>query len=159
YNLKPNMSGGFLRGEFQEHSPMRLERWQIALILCATVIVSAIQIGADEYVNGIDWKEPPIVVPGEAGGQTSDAVVLFEGKELSAWIGDDKWKIEDGAMVCGKGDIRTKEGFGDCQLHIEWSAPVPATGSGQGRGNSGVFFMDNYELQVLDSYDNKTYFD
>jgi len=62
-------------------------------------------------------------------------------------------------MVAGKGNIRTKAGFGDCQLHIEWSSPFPATGSGQGRGNSGVFLMDNYEIQVLDSYENKTYFD
>ena len=115
--------------------------------------------GADEYLNGIEWKEPPIVVPGENGGPPSDAVVLFDGKDFSAWEGADKWKIENGVMVCGKGDIYTKKGFGDCQLHIEWSAPTPPKGSGQGRGNSGVFFMNNYELQVLDSFENKTYYD
>ena len=114
---------------------------------------------ADEYLNGIEWKEPAIITPGTNGSAPSDAVVLFDGKDLSAWNGADKWKIEDGAMIAGKGDIRTKEGFGDCQLHIEWSSPVPATGSGQGRGNSGIFLMDNYELQVLDSYENTTYFD
>jgi hypothetical protein len=130
--------------------------WSLSAIAVLAVISLA---GADEYLNGITWKEPAIVTPGESGGPPSDAVVLFDGKDLSAWNGADKWKIEDGAMVCGKGDIRTKDGFGDCQLHIEWAAPTPATGSGQGRGNSGVFFMDNYELQVLDSYDNTTYFD
>jgi len=114
---------------------------------------------ADEYLNGIEWKEPAIVKPGEAGGPPSDAVVLFDGTDLSAWDNADNWKVEDGAMVSGKGDVRTKAAFGDCQLHIEWSAPTPATGSGQGRGNSGIFLMDAYEIQVLDSYDNKTYFD
>ena len=67
--------------------------------------------------------------------------------------------FDDGAMVSGKGDVRSKESFGDCQLHIEWSAPAPATGAGQGRGNSGIFLMDTYEIQVLDSYENATYFD
>ena len=62
-------------------------------------------------------------------------------------------------MVAGGGDITSKEAFGDCQLHIEWSAPVPPTGAGQGRGNSGVFLMNTYEIQVLDSFDNQTYFD
>ena len=62
-------------------------------------------------------------------------------------------------MLCGKGDVRSKAAFGDCQLHIEWMAPTPATGTGQGRGNSGLFLMNTYELQILDSYDNKTYFD
>ncbi|MFO0916813.1 MAG: DUF1080 domain-containing protein [Planctomycetaceae bacterium] len=113
----------------------------------------------DEYLNGIDWKEPAVVTPGEHGGPPADAIVLFDGKDLSAWTGAENWKIEDGAMVCGRGDVKTKEAFGDCQLHIEWSAPTPAKGSGQGRGNSGVFLMDNYEIQVLDSFDSKTYFD
>lgn len=114
---------------------------------------------ADEYLNGIEWKEPPMVTPGENGGPPSDAVILFDGKDLSAWEGVDNWRLEDGVMVSGKGDARTKAAFGDCQLHIEWSAPMPPTGSSQGRGNSGVFLMNTYELQVLDSFDNKTYFD
>ncbi|MBI1312891.1 DUF1080 domain-containing protein [bacterium] len=128
----------------------------------ATALVFVITLGhvaADEYLNGIEWKEPAIVTPGENGGPPSDAVVLFDGKDLSEWDGAENWKIEDGAMIAGKGNIKTKQAFGDCQLHIEWSAPVPATGSGQGRGNSGVFLMDTYELQVLDSYENSTYFD
>ena len=114
---------------------------------------------ADEYLNGIEWKEPPVVVPGEAGGPPSDAIVLFDGKSLSAWKGTENWKLENGVMISGKGDAQTVDSFGDCQLHIEWSAPTPATGSGQGRGNSGVFLMNTYELQVLDSFENKTYFD
>ncbi|MEO1059751.1 MAG: DUF1080 domain-containing protein, partial [Actinomycetota bacterium] len=87
----------------------------------------------------------------------SDAVVLFDGTDLSAWQNGDAWSVEDGAMVAGKGYVQTKQHFGDCQLHLEWSAPTPAKGSGQGRGNSGVFLMGKYEVQVLDSYDNKTY--
>lgn len=114
---------------------------------------------AQEYLNGIEWKEPAVVRPGENGGPPSDAVVLFDGKDLSAWEGSMNWKVVDGAMVSGKGDLRTKASFGDCQLHIEWSAPTPATGNGQGRGNSGVFLMNTYEIQVLDSFENKTYFD
>jgi hypothetical protein len=86
-------------------------------------------------------------------------VVLFDGKDLSAWEGGDKWEVKDGVATVHGGDITSKQSFGDCQLHIEWSAPVPATGTSQGRGNSGVFLMDRYELQVLDSYDNETYFD
>ncbi len=124
-----------------------------------TLVLTLAPASADEYLNGIEWEEPAIVTPGANSSAPSDAVVLFDGKDFSEWDGADNWKIEDGAMIAGKGNPRTKKGFGDCQLHIEWSAPVPPTGSGQGRGNSGVFLMDTYEIQVLDSYDNKTYFD
>jgi hypothetical protein len=114
---------------------------------------------AQEYLTGIEWPKPPIIKPGDRRGMPpSDAVVLFDGKDLSAWNGADTWKVEDGAMVVGRNMIETKQAFGDCQLHIEWSAPTPAKGEGQGRGNSGVFFGP-YELQVLDSYDNETYYD
>jgi hypothetical protein len=132
-------------------------RWFVVSLLLVGVAVMTSVI-ADEYLNGIEWKEPAVVTPGENGGPPSDAVVLFDGKDLSAW-NNETWKVDNGTMLCGKGDIRTKDSFGDCQLHIEWMAPTPATGSGQGRGNSGIFFMDNYEIQVLDSYENKTYFD
>lgn len=114
---------------------------------------------AQEYLTGIEWQEPPVVTPGEKPSDApSDAVILFDGKDLSAWKGAETWKVEDGAMVVGKQMIESKEAFGDCQLHIEWSAPTPPVGESQGRGNSGVFFGP-YELQVLDSYGNKTYFD
>lgn len=111
------------------------------------------------------WEpQPKVVAPGKtAADAPADAIVLFDGANADAWVGRDgkpvKWKVENGAMtvVGGTGDIRTKEGFGDCQLHIEWRTPAEVSGEGQGRGNSGIFFMGQYELQVLDSYNNKTY--
>jgi len=111
------------------------------------------------------WEpQPRVVAPGKtAADAPADAIVLFDGTNADAWVGRDgkpiKWKVEDGAMtvVGGTGDIRTKQGFGDCQLHIEWRTPAEVSGEGQGRGNSGIFFMGQYELQVLDSYNNKTY--
>jgi hypothetical protein len=110
------------------------------------------------------WEpEPPVVTPGQAGAPPSDAVVLFDGSDLSAWSAEDGsaagWRVEGGAMtvVSGAGNIRTHRGFGDIQLHIEWRTPAEVSGEGQGRGNSGVYFMERYELQVLDSYDNRTY--
>lgn len=115
---------------------------------------------------------PPVVQPGTAstnekpGEPPSDAVVLFAGNDTSAWVAMDgsptKWVARDGALECvpGSGYVRTLQSFGDCQLHVEWAAPVPAKGDSQGRGNSGVFFgAGRYEVQVLDSYQNKTYAD
>ncbi|EMI18711.1 multi-domain protein [Rhodopirellula maiorica SM1] len=100
------------------------------------------------------------MTPGETNADApSDAVILFDGADLSEWKNGDKWDVKDGVASTGKGMITTKQEFGDCQLHIEWSAPTPVKGSGQGRGNSGVFMMGRYEIQVLDSYDNETYFD
>lgn len=135
---------------------------QVVPLLCAIAAVTTAfnqsQGFADEYLNGIKWDPPAIITIGEHG-VPSDAIVLFDGTDLSSWEGADNWTIEEGAMVSGKGNVRTKESFGDCQLHIEWAAPTPATGSGQGRGNSGVFLMDTYEIQILDSYGNETYFD
>jgi hypothetical protein len=101
--------------------------------------------------------QPPPVPP------PSDAIVLFDGKDLSQWRGADggpaKWVIRDGAIesVPGSGYLYSARGFGDVQLHVEWAAPVPARGTSQGRGNSGVFLMGLYEVQVLDSYQNDTY--
>ncbi len=95
----------------------------------------------------------------------SDAVVLFDGNDLSQWRaaggGEAQWIVKDGNMeaVAGGGPIYTRRGFGDIQLHVEWAAPTPARGRGQGRGNSGVFLMGKYEIQVLDSYENVTYAD
>jgi len=99
---------------------------------------------------------PPIVPP-------SDAIVLFDGTDVSAWRSEDGtpagWVVRDGAMeaVPGAGFVFTRREFGDVQLHIEWAAPTPPKDTGQGRGNSGVFLMGKYELQVLDSYHNDTY--
>jgi hypothetical protein len=128
------------------------------------VLVLALSVAADasaqEYLSGIKWEKPPIVTPGATNSDPpSDAVVLFDGTDFSHWRGADQWKIEDGVAIVGKGQITTTDEFGDCQLHIEWSAPTPPKGQGQGRGNSGVFMMGRYELQVLDSYENETYYD
>ncbi len=115
---------------------------------------------------------PPVVVPGppgsadQPGKAPSDAIVLFDGRDLSNWVAMDgqptKWIVKDGAMECvpGSGYIRTLRCFGECQLHIEFATPAKAEGSSQGRGNSGLFFGGSrYEIQVLDSFKNKTYAD
>lgn len=109
------------------------------------------------------WEpEPRIVTPGTNNSAPSDGIVLFDGSNLDAWTAVDgappQWKISGDHMIVQKGGgIKTKEQFGDCQLHIEWSAPTVIEGQGQGRGNSGVFFQERYEVQVLDSYNNRTY--
>jgi hypothetical protein len=127
--------------------------------VCCSCLATSLTRG-DEYLNGITWIAPPIITPGETNTQPpSDATVLFGGKDLASWKNADNWKVEDGNAIAGKGKITTKESFGDCQLHIEWSAPTPPKGSGQGRGNSGVFLMGMYEIQILDSYENETYHD
>ncbi|MBB3141778.1 3-keto-disaccharide hydrolase [Halomonas organivorans] len=110
------------------------------------------------------WAPVPPVVAAPAGGVPSDAVVLFDGTDLSAWEGEEggpaEWRVEDGAMtvVPGAGGIRTREAFCDVQLHLEWRTPADIDGfDGQDRGNSGVFLQQRYEIQVLDSHDNPTY--
>jgi hypothetical protein len=115
-------------------------------------------------VHDMNRPQPTVITPAEQVGQPpSDAIVLFDGKDLSKWEGSEgkpaQWKVENGYMevVDKTGDIHTRQGFGDCQIHIEWTTPEVVKGESQGRGNSGVFLMDNYELQVLDSFNNKTY--
>ncbi len=117
--------------------------------------------------------QPKIITPGtfssaeQPGKPPSDAIILFDGGDLAKWEADTgvgvptKWVVKDGAMECvpGSGYIRTKEKFGDCQLHVEWAAPKHVQGDSQGRGNSGVFLMGLVEVQVLDNYDNPTYAD
>ncbi len=113
--------------------------------------------------------QPVIITPGAVGTHEppSDAIVLFDGKDLSKWQktkgGDAGWKVEKGYMEVpprktpGSGSIMTRDSFGDCQLHIEWMTPAPPKGTGQGRGNSGIILMKRYEVQVLDSHENITY--
>jgi Domain of Unknown Function (DUF1080) len=117
--------------------------------------------------------QPKLVTPGsfstqdQPGKPPSDAIVLFDGSDLSKWEADEgqgvptKWIVKDGCMECvpGSGYIRTREKFGDCQLHVEWASPTKAEGESQGRGNSGVFLMGLVEIQVLDNYNNPTYAD
>ncbi|SRR6266545_1464079 len=114
---------------------------------------------------------PPKVAPGMpllSEMPPADAIVLFDGTDLSRWVGSDgkqvteaRWKINHGVLevVPFNGRLVTKEKFGDCQLHIEWRVPKEATGAGQGRGNSGVELMGRYEIQVLESHENLTYAD
>jgi len=110
------------------------------------------------------WEPvPPVVTPGEATAAPSDAIILFDGTTLNEWTNAKGeaagWTVADGCVTvkAGTGIIKTKRGFGDCQLHIEWRSPAEVKGEGQGRGNSGIFLQDRYEVQVLDCYNNKTY--
>jgi hypothetical protein len=111
------------------------------------------------------WAPVPPMVALSNGGVPSDAVMLFDGRNLDAWEpvrpGEPGWRIEDGAMVVVPNpkpcDQRTKLAFGDVQLHLEFRTPAIVVGSGQGRGNSGIYFMGLYELQILDSWQNPTY--
>jgi hypothetical protein len=121
------------------------------------------QDNTDPKTTEVWDPEPKIVTPGNNGAPPSDAIVLFDGKDLSNWVDKDgnaaAWSISGGAMTVekGKGDIKTKQAFGNIQLHIEWRTPARVEGDGQGRGNSGIFLQERYELQVLDSYHNRTY--
>ncbi|MDA3959985.1 MAG: DUF1080 domain-containing protein [Planctomycetota bacterium] len=123
-------------------------------------------------VHDAERPQPRIITPGDASTKAavsppSDAVVLFDGSNMDEWesIKDSSaspWELtSDKAMrvVPKTGNIRTKRQFGDVQLHVEWAAPTEIKGEGQGRGNSGVFLMGRYEIQVLDSYDNPSYAD
>lgn len=124
---------------------------------------------AQYEVHDTSRPQPAKVDPGtastqeRAGQPPSDAVVLFGGDDLSEWAsgegGPAQWRVGDGYMevVEDAGPISTRRGFGDVQLHVEWMAPTQIGGEGQGRGNSGIFLMDQYEVQVLDVYNNETY--
>jgi hypothetical protein len=142
----------------------------LLLLLAATPVLA--QEPITWPIHDESRPQPPIVDPGtgvppdEPGRPPSDAIVLFDGKDLAAWRSSVKdggpapWKVQDGyfEVVKGTGGIETKQSFGDVQLHVEWMAPSPATGHGQDRGNSGIFFGGGrYEIQVLDNYGNTTY--
>lgn len=127
--------------------------------------------GGKWHVHDGNRPMPVVITPGtcstqeKAGTAPSDAVVLFDGTDLSHWRSRSgkpaAWKVDDGALVIapGSGEIVSKDEFGDCQLHLEFAAPVPPRGRDQGRGNSGLMFFARYEIQVLDSYENRTYAD
>lgn len=110
------------------------------------------------------WEPVPrVVTAGIGAAAPSDAIVLFDGTSLAEWQHMDgspaRWRVADGAftVTAGAGNLRTVRSFGDCQLHIEWRTPAQVAANGQDRGNSGVFFQGQYEVQVLDSYENPTY--
>ena len=137
----------------------KLVRLSLAACTICFTICPTPNATAAEYLPGIEWEEPRQVTPGKNNQDPpSDAVILFDGVDTNAWNNAETWSVTDGFLIVGKGMISTKEAFGDCQLHVEWSSPLPAEGTGQGRGNSGVFFGP-YEIQVLDSFENATYFD
>lgn len=146
-------------------------------LLIPIVIGGLLSISAEaQSRNPIYWEvhdstrtRPSVVDPGpapdEAPAPPSDATVLFNGGTLDAWEHSDgsspSWIVERDyfAVNPGTGSIQTKEGFGDVQLHVEWMVPTSIEGDGQDRGNSGVFLMSTYEVQVLDSHENQTYAD
>lgn len=136
-------------------------KWLAPMYVVGLICSSFVVHGAlsTEYKSGIPWPEPRVVDPGPVGGPPADATVLFNGTDLSQWINGEKWKIQDGYCIPQETNITTRQSFGSCQLHVEWATPAVVEGEGQGRGNSGIFLMDKYEVQVLDSYNNKTYFD
>jgi Domain of Unknown Function (DUF1080) len=126
--------------------------------------------GQSWRVHDVTRPYPPLVTPGAtAAAPPSDAVVLFDGTNLSKWaqrgpngeMVDSKWPVRDGYFETGakSGSMFTRESFGDVQLHVEWATPSVVSGTSQGRGNSGVILMGRYEVQVLDMYNNKTYAD
>ena len=114
-------------------------------------------------ITGFAEDKQPKVVSCPAGQIPSDAVVIFDGKDLSEWTNTDggpsEWIVSEGAMIVNNGGIMTKKEFGDMQLHLEFASPSEAKGEGQDRGNSGVYIQGIYEIQVLDSYKNETYID
>lgn len=152
-----------------------MQKRRFALLASTAVLLAAAttraQVDTRWTIHDLNRPLPPIITPGTSSTQDSpgrppsDAVVLFDGKDLSQWVDKSgapaRWKVEDGhAEVAPKaGNIQTRSSFGDCQVHVEFSEPVPPKGEDQERGNSGVFLMGNYEIQVLDSYENKTYAD
>jgi len=139
---------------------MRSRRFWGAGLLLAAFVAGGLAQQVKEYKSGIVWPEPKVVTPGaEPGAPPSDAIVLFDGKSLDKWKGGESWKIADGIATASRNGINTKDSFGDVQFHIEFATPEKVEGSGQGRGNSGVYFMEKYEVQILDSYQNPTYFD
>jgi hypothetical protein len=143
----------------------------LAILAAGAKVCAAPDAGQEWKVHDPNRPEPPVITPGtgrtpeQAGQPPSDATVLFDGKDLTAWRAKDggpaKWKIDNGYLevVPQAGDIHTRQAFGDCQLHVEWATPNPPQGGEYDRGNSGVYLMGLYEVQIFDSYQHKLYAD
>jgi len=135
-----------------------------SVLLLAMISVQTMFAQKDPKTTEV-WKpEPQVISAGKNSGDApSDAIILFNGTNADNWQHKNasaaKWTVSENALTVksGSGNVETKQKFGDCQLHIEWRTPAEVKGEGQGRGNSGIFFMGRYEVQILDSYDNKTY--
>ena len=136
------------------------------MIGAATLALLVMTQAPEWPIHSLDRPRPPVVQPGPERPPVpppSDAVVLFDGSSLNEWRGQDsgpaKWIVRDSyvEVTPGTGTLVSARAFGDVQLHIEWRMPTPPKGDGQDRGNSGVFLMGMYEVQVLDSYQNDTY--
>ena len=146
---------------------MKKQLLVLACLLASTQFVTAQKkLNIDSLAGLLEvWVNVPSVTPGQSNADApSDATILYNGHGLGAFQKKDGspagWKIDaDGAVtdIKGAGDLITKEAFGNCQLHIEFREPAEVKSSGQGRGNSGVYLMGKYEIQVLDSYNNPTY--
>ncbi|MEM7305015.1 MAG: DUF1080 domain-containing protein [Planctomycetota bacterium] len=139
---------------------MSVNRWclgALALVVAAGIVTASRGAAVQEV------EVPRVVQPGQGAAPPADAVVLFDGTDLSGWTKRDGspagWKVEDGVMVAvrGEGAVLSEATFQDVQLHLEFATPTPPQGDGQGRGNSGVYLQGRYEVQVLDSYENETY--
>jgi hypothetical protein len=143
----------------------------MAMSVMGLALSASAQEKIDYEVHDGRRPQPTVITPGTSSTQNqpgkppSDAIVLFDGKDLSSWEsvkgGDAPWKVVDGDIQCvpGSGDIQTKQQFGDVQLHAEWLEPHGTKGYSQDRGNSGVFLQGLYEMQVLDNYKSETYAD
>ena len=139
-------------------------RYLLILFVCCLQFQIQAQI-TDPKATEVWQPEPRIVTPGEGAKPPSDAIVLFDGKNLSEWLSVKdstaaKWELNsDGSVTVkpGSGDMQTRRSFGDCQLHVEFQEPAVVVGEGQNRGNSGIFLQNRYEVQVLDCYQNRTY--
>ena len=142
----------------------------LGAMLCLSLV--AVTAGAQQApwpVNSLERPRPQVIRPGAPVPPIpppSDAIVLFDGTNLSAWESEEEgkpagWTVRNGYMEVkpGSGAIQTRQAFGSIQLHLEWAEPAPPHGEGQHRGNSGVFLMSRYEIQVLDSWRNDTYAD
>lgn len=146
------------------------------LLLAGLAVMSVNMLTADAFGQlATGWKQhdmnrplPPIVESGRSNlplAPPGDAVILFDGTSLDAWQSKDgsalPWEIRDGAMqaAANGGSAYSKQGFADVQLHVEWATPVEVSGKGQGRGNSGVVLQGQFEVQILDSFENPTYAD
>lgn len=139
----------------------------LAVVLAGASVSEAGAQGTPEWkIHAPDRPQPPVVNPGPGVlpvPAPSDATILFDGRDLSRWMHANgsapQWTLRDGYVEVkpGAGDLLTRDAFGDAQLHVEWATPLPVRGTGQGRGNSGVYVMQFYEIQVLDSWQNSTY--